>query len=90
MRVSKTDGFRQPVFQQPYHVSSNRNHENTIAFLTDLASRLNNRVQISTDAMNAYEDAIELAFGTAKAIVLQSRVQPNEKAAPGDESCLCL
>jgi IS1 family transposase len=46
-----------------YHVSSSRNHEETIAFLTDLAWRLNNRVQISTDAMNSYEDAIELVFG---------------------------
>jgi transposase-like protein len=46
-----------------YHVSSARNHEETIAFLSDLASRLNNRVQISTDAMNSYEDAVELVFG---------------------------
>jgi hypothetical protein len=28
-----------------------------------LASRLSNRVQISTDAMNAYSDAIEMVFG---------------------------
>lgn len=46
-----------------YHVSSRRNRENTVAFLSDLASRLNNRVRIPTDAMNAYEDAIESAFG---------------------------
>src|SRR5882762_165838 len=39
-----------------YHVSSSRNHQETIAFISDLASRLNNRVQISTDAMNSYED----------------------------------
>src|SRR5260370_1859371 len=32
--------------------------------MADLASRLNNRVQISTDAMVGYEDAIELAFGS--------------------------
>src|SRR6266481_3979118 len=48
-----------------YHVSSSRNHKETIAFITDLASRLNNRVQISTDAMNSYEDAIEIVFGSA-------------------------
>jgi IS1 family transposase len=47
-----------------FHVSSTRDHENTNAFLRDLASRLNNRVQISTDAMNAYEEAIEFAFGS--------------------------
>jgi IS1 family transposase len=47
-----------------YHVSSSRNIDETAAFLTDLASRLNNRVQISTDAMNSYEDAMEFAFGS--------------------------
>jgi IS1 family transposase len=46
-----------------FHVSSTRDAENTNAFITDLASRLNNRVQISTDAMNSYEDAIENVFG---------------------------
>ncbi|HKP48195.1 MAG TPA: IS1 family transposase [Pyrinomonadaceae bacterium] len=46
-----------------YRVSNNRNIETTAAFITDLASRLNNRVQISTDAMNSYPEAIELAFG---------------------------
>jgi transposase-like protein len=46
-----------------YHVSSNRNIENTAAFISDLASRLNNRVQLSSDAMSAYPEAIELAFG---------------------------
>jgi len=46
-----------------YHVSSNRNIENRAAFISDLASRLNNRVQLSSDAMNAYPEAIELAFG---------------------------
>jgi IS1 family transposase len=47
-----------------FKVCSKRNRENTNAFIADLASRLNNRVQISTDAMNAYAEAIELAFGT--------------------------
>src|SRR6266404_6049233 len=47
-----------------YHVSSRRDLVNTTAFLTDLASRLNNRVQISTDAMNSYEDAIEIVYGS--------------------------
>src|SRR4051812_34069925 len=43
-----------------YHVASSRNHQETIAFISDLASRLKNQVQISTDAMNSYEDAIEV------------------------------
>jgi transposase-like protein len=46
-----------------YHVSSKRDAENTSIFINDLESRLNNRVQISTDAMNCYPEAIELAFG---------------------------
>jgi IS1 family transposase len=46
-----------------FHVSNNRNIETTAVFISDLASRLNNRVQISTDAMNSYPEAIEMAFG---------------------------
>jgi len=34
------------------------------AFVADLASRLNNRVHISTDALAAYYDAVEQAFGS--------------------------
>jgi IS1 family transposase len=33
------------------------------AFVGDVASRLRNRVQISSDALRAYVDAVELAFG---------------------------
>jgi IS1 family transposase len=46
-----------------YHVSSTRDLDNTVAFISDLASPLNNRVQISTDAMAAYQEAMELVFG---------------------------
>jgi hypothetical protein len=46
-----------------FRVSNKRDAENTNAFINDLASRLNNRVQISTDAMVAYPEAIEFAFG---------------------------
>lgn len=34
------------------------------AFVGDMASRLRNRIQISSDALRAYVDAVELAFGT--------------------------
>jgi len=33
------------------------------AFMSDLASRITNRVQISSDALQAYEDAVERGFG---------------------------
>ncbi|HEV3243469.1 MAG TPA: IS1 family transposase [Chthoniobacterales bacterium] len=35
------------------------------AFIEDLASRLSHRVQISSDALNVYVDAVERAFGAA-------------------------
>lgn len=35
------------------------------AFMIDLASRLNNRVQLSSDALKAYVDAVERGFGGA-------------------------
>jgi IS1 family transposase len=34
------------------------------AFVSDVASRLNNRVQLSSDALRAYVEAVELAFGS--------------------------
>jgi IS1 family transposase len=40
-----------------------RNAETANAFVADLAGRLNNRVQISTDALAAYYDAVEQGFG---------------------------
>ena len=46
-----------------YKVASKRNMPTTVEFIADLKSRLNNRVQISSDAMNAYSDAIEYVFG---------------------------
>ncbi len=33
------------------------------AFVSDVASRLNNRVQVSTDSLHAYPGAVEQAFG---------------------------
>jgi IS1 family transposase len=46
-----------------YKVASKRNTPNTIEFIADLKSRMNNRIQISSDAMNAYEEAIEFVYG---------------------------
>ena len=40
-----------------------RNSMTANAFAADLANRLKNRVQLSTDGLKAYVDAIELAFG---------------------------
>ncbi len=46
-----------------FKVASKRNLDNTTAFIADLASRVNNRIQISSDAMPSYAEAIETVFG---------------------------
>jgi IS1 family transposase len=40
-----------------------RDSETANAFVADVASRLRNRVQLSTDGLAAYPEAVELAFG---------------------------
>src|SRR5882724_5726110 len=40
-----------------------RDRATTVAFIADLESRLRNRVQISTDGLSLYVDAVERAFG---------------------------
>lgn len=40
-----------------------RDHDTTNAFVGDVASRLKNRPQISSDGMRAYAEAVENAFG---------------------------
>lgn len=40
-----------------------RNHITANAFVSDVASRLNNRPQVSTDGLGAYLEAVENAFG---------------------------
>ncbi len=41
-----------------------RNHATADAFVSDVASRMANRVQISTDGLSAYVQAVEQAFGS--------------------------
>src|SRR5215211_3849158 len=40
-----------------------RNHANTYAFMADVADRLGNRVQLTTDGLGWYVAAVENAFG---------------------------
>ena len=40
-----------------------RTKQHAIAFMGDLSERLANRVQLSSDALNSYVDAVEQAFG---------------------------
>ena len=46
-----------------YLVSSTRRKYDAVQFCEDVASRLTNRVQISTDALKSYADAVERGFG---------------------------
>lgn len=40
-----------------------RTRENAVLFMSDLSNRLANRVQLSSDSLNTYVDAVERAFG---------------------------
>jgi IS1 family transposase len=47
----------------PTYLVGKRNLETATAFMKDLSERLANRVQISSDALRAYVDAVETVFG---------------------------
>jgi len=47
----------------PSFLCGKRNHETANAFVQDVASRMRNRVQISTDALRGYVEAVEQSFG---------------------------
>lgn len=48
----------------PSYVVGDRDLPHAMRLMDDLASRLQNRPQISTDALNAYKTAVEYAFGS--------------------------
>jgi hypothetical protein len=47
----------------PAYLVGKRTRDNAVAFMTDLSERLSNRVQISSDSLSSYVDAVERAFG---------------------------
>jgi transposase-like protein len=47
----------------PAYLVGKRTAPNACAFLEDLSGRLDNRVQLSSDSMSAYIDAVDQAFG---------------------------
>lgn len=47
----------------PTYRIGKRSRDNAVAFMTDLSERLTNRVQISSDSLRSYVDAVEHAFG---------------------------
>lgn len=46
-----------------FRVAKDRNVRNTTAFVLDVRNRMKNRLQVSTDGLAAYVDAIDWAFG---------------------------
>ncbi len=48
----------------PSFVSGKRTRYNTKVFMDDLAARIDGRPQITSDGMDAYQDAVEESFGT--------------------------
>lgn len=48
----------------PSFIVGKRDTYHARAFMEDLASRMANRIQVSTDSLKAYPDAIERGFGT--------------------------
>ena len=47
----------------PSYRVGKRTRQNAVAFMQDLSERLTNRVQISSDALSSYADAVDEAFG---------------------------
>jgi IS1 family transposase len=47
----------------PAYLVGARDRYHTVSFMEDLAKRIKNRIQLSSDAMSAYPDAVEMAFG---------------------------
>jgi IS1 family transposase len=47
----------------PAYRVGKRTRETAVAFMIDLSERLSNRVQISSDSLRSYVDAVERAFG---------------------------
>jgi IS1 family transposase len=47
----------------PAYRVGKRTREHAVAFMTNLSDRLSNRVQISSDSLRTYVDAVERAFG---------------------------
>jgi hypothetical protein len=66
----------------PSFLCAKRDYASTYAFVSDLASRLRYRVQISTDALAAYRDAIGRAFADVDYAIIVKEYEA-EPTGPG-------
>jgi IS1 family transposase len=60
-----------------------RNLETATAFLGDLANRLTNRIQLSSDAMRGYVEAVERTFGAGVDYAQIVKIYEAEPIGPG-------
>ena len=60
-----------------------RTKPNAVAFMTDLSERLDNRVQLSSDALISYVDAVERAFGADVDYGQTVKIYEAEPIGPG-------
>jgi IS1 family transposase len=74
----------------PSYIVGKRDAYHTRLFIDDLASRLSNRIQLSSDSMKSYKEAVEIGFGNdvdygqiVKTYAL-SDVSPQGKYSPGE------
>ena len=70
----------------PCYRIGQRNRANTIAFIQDLRERVNCRVQISSDGLRYYAEAIERAFGARASYGQIIKTYEAERAEPGSYS----
>lgn len=75
----------------PAFLCGKRNTETANAFVADVASRLRNRVQLSSDGLRAYVEAVERAFGSevdygqiVKTYTHDDHMHPSRKYSPGE------
>jgi IS1 family transposase len=67
-----------------------RTREHANAFVADIASRLKNRIQLSSDALRAYAQAVELSFGCEVdygqlvKVYATSDASPENRYSPGE------
>ena len=52
----------------PSYLVGKRTADNAQAFIDDLSNRLDNRVQLSSDSLTAYVEAVESAFGAGRGL----------------------
>jgi IS1 family transposase len=67
----------------PSYLVGKRTRDNAVAFMNDLSGRLSNRIQISSDALRSYVDAVEEAFGADVDYGQAVKIYDAEPIGPG-------